>query len=135
MRSVSPLSCSWRPPLAGSQEQRFGGGPADEHACGDRAPAVSKGDTDEPPTVRPGDLPGHALQLARQGLCAQSDPEAFFPGKGESPAPAKAICARCPVTARCLEHALANDERLGVWVGTSERERRRLRRYREAKAS
>lgn len=69
------------------------------------------------------------------GLCAQTDPEAFFPNKGESVAPAKAICARCPVIDRCLEYALDNDERFGVWGGTSERERRRLRRHREAKAS
>ena len=37
------------------------------------------------------------------------------------------MCAGCPVRAQCLEHALAHDERFGVWGGTSERERRRLK--------
>jgi len=36
------------------------------------------------------------------------------------------VCTGCPVRAQCLEHALAHDERYGVWGGTSERERRRL---------
>ena len=60
------------------------------------------------------------------GLCAQTDPELFFPEKGGSVREAKAVCARCPVRAQCLEHALAHGERFGVWGGLSERERRRL---------
>ena len=63
-----------------------------------------------------------------QALCAQTDPEAFFPEKGGSTREAKKICAQCPVRAQCLEYALANDERFGIWGGLSERERRRLRR-------
>ena len=61
------------------------------------------------------------------GLCAQTDPELFFPEKGGSTRAAKAVCTGCPVRAQCLEHALAHDERYGVWGGTSERERRRLK--------
>lgn len=61
-------------------------------------------------------------------LCAQTDPEAFFPEKGGSTREAKRICAGCEVRAECLEYALANDERFGIWGGLSERERRRLRR-------
>jgi len=61
------------------------------------------------------------------GLCAQTDPELFFPEKGGSVREAKAVCARCPVRAQCLEHALAHDERFGVWGGLSEPERRRLK--------
>ena len=61
------------------------------------------------------------------GLCAQTDPEVFFPEKGGSVREAKAVCAGCPVRAQCLEHALAHDERFGVWGGTSEPERRRLK--------
>jgi len=61
------------------------------------------------------------------GLCAQTDPEVFFPEKGGSVREAKAVCAGCPVRAQCLEHALAHDERFGVWGGLSERERRRLK--------
>jgi len=59
-------------------------------------------------------------------LCAQTDPELFFPEKGGSTRAAKRVCTGCPVRAQCLEHALAHDERYGVWGGTSERERRRL---------
>ena len=60
------------------------------------------------------------------GLCAQADPEAFFPEKGGSTKQAKSICNRCPVTDKCLQYALDNDERFGIWGGLSERERRNL---------
>jgi WhiB family redox-sensing transcriptional regulator len=63
-----------------------------------------------------------------RALCAQTDPEAFFPEKGGSTREAKRICAGCEVKAECLEYALAQDERFGIWGGLSERERRRLRR-------
>lgn len=59
-------------------------------------------------------------------LCAQTDPEAFYPEKGESTREAKQICASCEVRAECLTYALDNNERYGVWGGLSERERRRL---------
>ncbi|MGA7203852.1 MAG: WhiB family transcriptional regulator [Specibacter sp.] len=61
-------------------------------------------------------------------LCAQTDPEAFFPEKGGSTRDAKRVCGACNVKAQCLEYALANDERFGIWGGLSERERRRLRK-------
>lgn len=61
-------------------------------------------------------------------LCAQTDPELFFPEKGGAIRAAKRICAGCPVRAECLADALAHDERFGVWGGLSERERRALRR-------
>jgi WhiB family transcriptional regulator, redox-sensing transcriptional regulator len=68
-------------------------------------------------------------------LCAETDPEAFFPERGGSSRAAKAVCARCPVRAACLEFAIANDERFGVWGGTSEIERRQLRRRRRRPAA
>lgn len=61
-------------------------------------------------------------------LCAQTDPEAFFPEKGGSTRDAKKVCGSCNVRSQCLEYALANDERFGIWGGLSERERRRLRK-------
>ena len=61
-------------------------------------------------------------------LCAQTDPEAFFPEKGGSTREAKRICLGCEVRDGCLEYALAHDERFGIWGGLSERERRRLKR-------
>jgi WhiB family redox-sensing transcriptional regulator len=63
-----------------------------------------------------------------KALCAQTDPEAFFPEKGGSTREAKRICLGCEVRDACLEYALANDERFGIWGGLSERERRRLKR-------
>ena len=63
-----------------------------------------------------------------RALCAQTDPESFFPEKGGSTREAKKICLNCEVKADCLSYALANDERFGIWGGLSERERRRLKR-------
>jgi WhiB family redox-sensing transcriptional regulator len=60
-------------------------------------------------------------------LCAETDPEAFFPEKGGSTREAKRVCVGCSVRLECLEYALGNDERFGIWGGLSERERRRLR--------
>jgi WhiB family redox-sensing transcriptional regulator len=63
-----------------------------------------------------------------KALCAQTDPEAYFPEKGGSTREAKRICQGCEVKDACLDYALANDERFGIWGGLSERERRRLKR-------
>ena len=63
-----------------------------------------------------------------RALCAQTDPEAFFPEKGGSTREAKRICVGCEVRPECLEFALSHDERFGIWGGLSERERRRLKR-------
>ncbi|TQM30887.1 transcription factor WhiB [Nocardia bhagyanarayanae] len=67
-------------------------------------------------------------QWQERALCAQTDPEAFFPEKGGSTREAKRICMGCEVRGECLEYALAHDERFGIWGGLSERERRRLKR-------
>lgn len=67
-------------------------------------------------------------QWQERALCAQTDPEAFFPEKGGSTREAKRICMGCEVRDECLEYALAHDERFGIWGGLSERERRRLKR-------
>jgi WhiB family redox-sensing transcriptional regulator len=70
------------------------------------------------------------LGWQERALCAQTDPEAFFPEKGGSTREAKRICESCEVRAQCLEYALDNDERFGIWGGYSERERRRLKQRR-----
>ena len=67
-------------------------------------------------------------QWQDRALCSQTDPEAFFPEKGGSTREAKRICMGCEVRGECLDYALANDERFGIWGGLSERERRRLKR-------
>lgn len=64
-----------------------------------------------------------------ESVCSETDPEAFFPEKGGSIKDAKRICWNsCPVREDCLQYALTNDERFGVWGGYSEKERRRLKR-------
>lgn len=63
-----------------------------------------------------------------EALCAQVDGDLFFPERGGSTREAKQVCGRCPVRAGCLGYALAHDERFGVWGGTSEYQRRRMRR-------
>jgi WhiB family transcriptional regulator, redox-sensing transcriptional regulator len=68
------------------------------------------------------------LAWQSDSLCAQTDPEAFFPEKGGSTRDAKKICGSCEVRMHCLEYALENDERFGIWGGLSERERRKLRK-------
>jgi len=78
--------------------------------------------------VRQGD--GGPLEWQQRALCAQTDPEAFFPEKGGSTREAKRVCTSCDVAADCLDYALANDERFGIWGGYSERERRRLKQRR-----
>lgn len=62
-----------------------------------------------------------------EALCAQTDPEAFYPEKGASTREAKKVCGRCPVQAACLEYALTTDQRFGVWGGRSARERQALK--------
>ena len=71
---------------------------------------------------------GEELEWQENALCAQTDPEAFFPEKGGSTREAKKVCLSCEVRQECLEYAMTNDERFGIWGGLSERERRKLRR-------
>lgn len=52
----------------------------------------------------------------------------FFPERGASAAPAKSICAVCPVIDECREYGMS--QKFGVWGGLSERERRRIRSQR-----
>jgi WhiB family transcriptional regulator, redox-sensing transcriptional regulator len=82
----------------------------------------------EPPVQPSVSTSGAGGESWRQhALCAETDPEAFFPEKGGSTREAKRVCVDCPVRLQCLEYALGNDERFGIWGGLSERERRRLR--------
>ena len=63
-----------------------------------------------------------------RALCAQTDPEEFYPEKGGSTREAKKVCLTCEVRDECLAWALENDERHGIWGGLSERERRKLKK-------
>lgn len=72
-------------------------------------------------------------EWTRDALCAQVDQDLWFPENGGSTREAKSICARCPTRPECLEFALDNAERFGIWGGFSERERRRLLRIHRAR--
>lgn len=67
-------------------------------------------------------------EIVTLGLCAQTDPEAFFPDSGGSPAAAKKICEKCPVLEDCREHAISDPSLYGVWGALTDAERRRIRR-------
>ena len=56
--------------------------------------------------------------------CLGVDPDLFFPERGASTREAKAVCRGCVVSDECLEYALQNSEKFGIWGGMSERERR-----------
>lgn len=71
----------------------------------------------------------HELPWQARALCAQTDPEAFFPEKGGSTREAKKVCLSCDVREECLHYALDNDERFGIWGGLSERERRKYKKH------
>ncbi|HLI01552.1 MAG TPA: WhiB family transcriptional regulator [Acidimicrobiales bacterium] len=70
------------------------------------------------------------LAWQRQANCMGVDPDLFFPERGASTREAKEVCRGCVVREECLEFALNNSEKFGIWGGLSERERRRIRRRR-----
>ena len=77
-------------------------------------------------TPRPGlNLPG---PWAARALCADADPDTWFPDDGDRALAAAAIrvCALCPVRTECLAHALAIREPHGVWGGLAAGQRRTL---------
>ena len=73
----------------------------------------------------------------RESLCADTDPELFFPigTTGQALlqiAKAKEVCSGCTVKSQCLDFALETNQDSGIWGGTSEEERRNIRRERAA---
>ena len=68
--------------------------------------------------------------------CRDTDPDLFFPVGTTGPAleqiaNAKAVCRTCDVQGLCLEYAVSTNQDSGVWGGTSEEERRQMRRARQ----
>ncbi|MFD6517037.1 WhiB family transcriptional regulator [Rhodococcus sp. NPDC060176] len=78
-------------------------------------------------------MPGMWISI---GLCAQTDPELFFPETYSSAATnmAKRICWKCPVRDACREHAVMTTEPHGIWGGTTPYERRKIRVADQAKS-
>jgi len=74
------------------------------------------------------------LSWRQHAACRGIDPNIFYPASDDEAEEAKGICAGCPVRQACLEYALANRERDGVWGGATERERRRIVRQRRKTA-
>lgn len=66
-------------------------------------------------------------EWTRRALCAEVDPNIFFPEIGENVSVVKKICKACDVREECLKYSLDNDERFGIWGGLSEKNRRQLR--------
>ena len=80
---------------------------------------------DKPSKLRELVLPDFDL---REGICAQTDPEIFFPDRNNPTWHlAKRVCKGCPVQMQCLEWALRNNENFGVWGGMTPQERLRLK--------
>ena len=93
-----------------------------------------------PAAARPAPAPFIAVEPAAapedltwrdDALCAQTDPELFFPEKGGSTRLPKRVCRSCTVRAECLDYALDQGIREGIWGGLSERERRPLKHHRK----
>ncbi|MCB5909258.1 WhiB family transcriptional regulator [Streptomyces pinistramenti] len=73
------------------------------------------------------------MNWRQEAACREEDPELFFPIGSAGPAllqieEAKAVCRHCPVRDRCLQWALDSRQEHGVWGGTSEEERRAMKR-------
>ena len=81
-----------------------------------------------------------ALDVERwrqHAACREVDPEVFFPVGVTGPAvpaiaAARAICEDCDARAACLEFAVSTNQEYGIWGGTTEEERRDIRRARRA---
>ena len=74
-------------------------------------------------------VPGEWVEEA---VCAQCDPEVWFPVRGQG-APqatdrALRICGECPVRDECLQYALETEQLHGVWGGTTARERKQMKK-------
>lgn len=83
-------------------------------------------------TIGPNSKPALDRSFMDRGACIDLPPALFFPERGASTHEARATCAACPVAVQCLDYALENNERFGIWGGASERQRRRMRTKRLA---
>ena len=69
------------------------------------------------------------MEWMDDALCRQVDLELFFPDGGGSSATARKICNRCEVTTQCLDFALGFPSMIGIWGGTTEKQRRKLTKH------
>ena len=66
----------------------------------------------------------------KHGSCVDLPSEMFFPERGGDGREAKAVCKECSVKEECLEFALGHAIIFGIWGGTSERQRIKIKRER-----
>jgi WhiB family redox-sensing transcriptional regulator len=90
-------------------------------------------------------IPASSLVLAsadytwrKAAICRDTDPDLFFPVGTTGYAlvqidRAKQVCGECPVNPDCLQYALDTNQDSGIWGGTSEEERRSIRRRQTAR--
>lgn len=108
---------------------------AEEREERQRYRKAARADEDAPPTL---DLTALAAQEWRQRAACRLVPDdqtwIFWAPEADTAAmdACRQVCSWCPVAADCLDFALTNGEKFGIWGGTSERERRRIRRRRSA---
>jgi len=70
----------------------------------------------------------HRPQWMAWAACRDESTSTFFLERGGQTKRAKAVCAGCKVRPECLDYAMADEDLTGIWAGTSEKERRQLRR-------
>lgn len=70
----------------------------------------------------------------QRAACQGIESEIFYPSGEDEIERARGICVACPVRQPCLEYALANRERDGIWGGATEKDRRRMIRQRRRSA-
>lgn len=81
-----------------------------------------------------GHVSAHELEWRMLGACRGLDASIFYPDDDEEAEIAKEVCHECSVRSACLEFALQRREKVGVWGGATERERRRILRQRRRTA-
>jgi WhiB family redox-sensing transcriptional regulator len=62
-----------------------------------------------------------------QGACNGADADLFFSETKTDWRVARMYCAACPVRQKCLDYAIANDERYGIWGGLTRQARDQVR--------
>lgn len=81
-----------------------------------------------------GTVSAHELEWRMLGACRGLDPTIFYPDRDAEADVAKQVCAECSVQQTCLDYALTQREKAGVWGGATERDRRRILRQRRRSA-
>lgn len=76
----------------------------------------------------PGMFEFQATPWMEHAACQEHDTELFFAERGGETRRAKAICQQCPVIDECLAYALELPNIVGIWGGTSGKQRRKLLR-------